>query len=59
MMTIRDISKLPPNEQAITRASYLYYRVLLRGAPDATCRRFRQRWLAELRRRWPDAWRNV
>ena len=59
MMTIRDISKLPPSERAVTRASYLYYRVMLQGASDATCRRFRQQWLVELQRRCPDAWRTV
>jgi hypothetical protein len=58
MMT-REIEKLPQCERAVARASYQYYRALLRGASCETRCRLRYRWLAEQRRRWPDAWKDV
>ena len=33
MMTMRDINKLRQSEQAVTRASYRYYRAVLQGHP--------------------------
>ena len=53
MLTHRDIESLPPNDQAITRASHEYYRALLSGMPEDERRRLRQIWLIELQRRWP------
>lgn len=53
-MTIREINKLPAAEQAVTRASYRYYRAVLQGASNATRQHLRGLWLLELQRRWPD-----
>lgn len=54
MMTMRDINKLRQSEQAVTRASYRYYRAVLQGASDARRQHLRSLWLVELQRRWPD-----
>lgn len=56
MMTIHQIEKLPESERGVARASYEYYRALLRGASVQTRYRLRCRWLVEQRCRWPDAW---
>ena len=53
MLTHRDIESLPPDDQAVTRASHEYYRALLSGMPEDERRRLRQIWLTELQRRWP------
>jgi hypothetical protein len=53
MMTSRDIELLPEDDQAVTRASYDYYRALLSGAPEDERRRLRRIWLTEIQRRWP------
>ncbi|MBE2294420.1 MAG: hypothetical protein IAF00_05690 [Phycisphaerales bacterium] len=53
-MTIREINKLPAAEQAVTRASYRYYRAVLQGASNAARQHLRGLWLLELQRRWPD-----
>lgn len=55
MMTIRDINRLPESERAVTRASYQYYRAVLRGAPDTRRQQLRRLWLGEIQRRWPEA----
>lgn len=57
MMTMRDINKLRESEQAVTRASYRYYRAVLQGASDARRQHLRSLWLVELQRRWPDTWK--
>ena len=57
MMTMRDINKLHESEQAVTRASYRYYRAVLQGASDARRQHLRSLWLVELQRRWPDTWK--
>ena len=53
MLTHRDIESLPPDDQAVTRASHEYYQALLSGMPEDERRRLRQIWLTELQRRWP------
>ena len=53
-MTIHEINKLPASEQAVTRASYRYYRAVLQGASDTALQHLRSLWLLELQRRWPD-----
>lgn len=53
-MNMRDIEKLPKDEQAVLRASHCYYRALLQGASAETRQRLRRVWLQEVRQRWPE-----
>jgi hypothetical protein len=53
-MTHRDIELLPENDQAVTRASYNYYRAVLKGQSVNERNQLRQIWLREIQRRWPN-----
>jgi hypothetical protein len=53
-MTSRDIELLPENDQAVTRASYNYYRAVLTGKSINERYQLRQIWLREIQRRWPN-----
>lgn len=53
-MTRRDIDLLPENDQAVTRASYNYYRAVLNGKPIHERDQLRQIWLQEIQQRWPN-----
>ncbi len=58
-MTSYEIKQLPSSQQAVTRASYLYYRALLGRASASTRQRLYGDWQSEIRRCWLDVKRPV
>lgn len=53
-MTSQDIELLPKKDQAVTRASYDYYRAVLKGKSINERYQLRQIWLQEIQQRWPN-----